>query len=99
MESSHDVMHSRSSDSITKLKSVIQKWLSNYPEQVAQPQFTLLIKQCAPFMTDPKITELFRSIDLDSRGSVHKSMLLQNDYLANVICVRLSRSQITLVHP
>ena len=74
-------------DELTSIQRQLSKWLSNYNDKVTEDQFITLLKKIAPFVREPEIKELFHQFDFQNAGSVNKQVLLQNNYLANLIIV------------
>ena len=75
-------------DELKSIQQQLSKWLSNYKDEVTEDQFITLLKKIAPFVRETDIKELFHQFDFQNVGHVNKQVLLQNNYLANLIIVR-----------
>ena len=91
---------SQPTDSINEINSIQQqlsKWLSKYETEVTKQEFTSLMKKIAPFVTEKEMQQLFHQIDFQNIGCINKQVLLQNNYLANLIMRLYSKSRYQLI--
>ena len=78
------------SDELNSIQQQLTKWLSNYEDKVTQKEFIQLLKKIAPFVSEKDVKVLFHDFDFQNSGSINKQVLLQNNYLAHLIIVRIS---------
>ena len=74
-------------DEISSIQAQIAKWLSSYEKLVTEQQFIELLQKLAPWVKQSEVQELFRSIDYQGNGAINKQLLVQNNYLANLVHV------------